>query len=159
MRGRLNEAVDNLDAAIKDIRQTIFALHRAKPPRELRAEVTALVKGFTQNLGFVPDLTIEGGLDSLTAELEADLVAVVREGLANVVRHAEASRASVRITVDGVVRIEVADDGVGVSPAAVQSGLANLRERAEAQGGSLEVRAGTPGGTILVWQARPDQRA
>jgi signal transduction histidine kinase len=159
VRGRLNEAVDNLDAAIKDIRQTIFALHRAKPPRELRAEVTALVKGFTQNLGFVPDLTIEGGLDSLTAELEADLVAVVREGLANVVRHAEASRASVRITVDDVLRIEVADDGVGVSPAAVQSGLANLRQRAEAQGGSLEVRAGNPGGTILVWQALPDRRA
>jgi signal transduction histidine kinase len=159
VRDRLNEAVDNLDAAIKDIRQTIFALHRAKPSRELRAEITALVEGSTQNLGFVPDLTIEGGLDSLNAELEADLVAVVREGLANVIRHAEASRASVHITVDGVVRIEVADDGVGVPPAAVQSGLANLRERAEAHGGSLQVSAGAPSGTILVWKALPDQRA
>jgi len=159
VRARLNEAVDSLDAAIKDIRQTIFALHRAKAPRELRAEITALVKGSTQSLGFAPDLSIEGQLDSLSAELEADLVAVVREGLANVVRHAEASRASIRIAVEDSVRIEVADDGVGVPPGAVQSGLANLRERAESHGGSLQLRAGAPRGTVLVWKAMPHQRA
>ena len=159
VRGRLNEAVDNLDAAIKDIRQTIFELHRAKPTRELREEIAGLVKGSTQTLGFVPDLTIDGPLDSLNAELEADLVAVVREGLANVVRHARASSASVRITIDGTLRIEVADDGVGVPPAAVHSGLANLRERAESHGGSLQLRARTPRGTALVWEALPDHRA
>ena len=159
VRGRLNEAVDNLDAAIKDIRKTIFELHRAKPTRELREEIAELVKGSTQTLGFVPDLTIDGPLDSLNAELEADLVAVVREGLANVVRHARASSASVRITIDGTLRIEVADDGVGVPPAAVQSGLANLRERAESHGGSLQLRVRTPRGTALVWEALPDHQA
>jgi signal transduction histidine kinase len=159
VRGRLNEAVDSLDAAIKDIRQTIFALHRAKPPRELHEEVAELVRASTQTLGFVPDLTIDGRLDSLTAELEADLVAVVREGLANVVRHAEATSASVRITVDGTLQIEVDDDGVGVSPGAVQSGLANLRERAESHGGSLHLRARTPRGTALLWEALPNHQA
>jgi len=157
VRTRLNEAVDNLDAAIKDIRQTIFELHRAKPTRELREEIVELVRVSTQTLGFVPDLRIDGPLDSLTAELEADLVAVVREGLANVVRHAEASSVSVRITIDGTIQIEVADDGVGVSPAAVHSGLANLRERAESHGGSLSLRARTPRGTTLVWEALPDR--
>jgi signal transduction histidine kinase len=156
---RLDEAVDNLDAAIKDIRQTIFALHRARPAGELNDEIAELVRAATQALGFVPDLTIDGPLDSLNAELEADLVAVVREGLANVVRHARASSVSVRITLDGAVQIEVADDGVGVSPTAVQSGLANLRERAESHGGSLHLRAGTPRGTVLVWEAAPDHQA
>lgn len=153
IRVRLNEAVDNLDAAIKDIRQTIFALHRAKPTPELREEIVEVVTGSTQSLGFVPKCTIDGHLESLTAELEADLFAVVREGLANVVRHAEASSVSVRISIDDMVRIEVVDDGVGISPAVIQSGLANLRERAESRGGSLQLLPGTPHGTVLVWQA------
>jgi two-component system, NarL family, sensor histidine kinase DevS len=162
VRGRLNEAVDNLDAAIKDIRQTIFALHRANPTRELREEIAAVVQGTTQTLGFVPDLTMEGPFDSLSADLEADLVAVVREGLANVARHAEATRVGVHISIDSIdstVRVEVADDGVGVPPDAVQSGLANLRERAQSHGGSLQLLAGTPRGTVLVWTALPDHQA
>jgi signal transduction histidine kinase len=159
VRTRLEEAVDNLDAAIRDIRQTIFELHRANPTRELHEEIAELVRASTQTLGFVPDLTINGPLDSLSAELEADLVAVVREGLANVVRHAEASSASVDITVDATIQVQVADDGVGVSPAAVHSGLANLRERAESHAGSLQLRARKPRGTVLVWEALPDHQA
>ncbi|MBE3073393.1 MAG: GAF domain-containing protein [Actinobacteria bacterium] len=157
VRTRLDEAVDNLDAAIKDIRHTILELHRAKPTRELREEIAELVRASTQPLGFAPDLTIDGRLDTLTADLEADLVAVVREGLANVVRHAQASSASVRVTCDGTIKVVVADDGVGVSPAAVQSGLANLRQRAQSRGGSLTLRARTPRGTALVWEALLDR--
>jgi signal transduction histidine kinase len=153
VRTRLDEAVDNLDAAIKDIRQTIFELHRERPQRELGEEFAELVRESAQSLGFVPDLTIDGSLDSLPAELEADLVAVVREGLANIVRHAQASGASVRVSVGDTIQVEVADDGVGVSPAAVQSGLANLRQRAEGRGGSLTLRPRTPSGTALVWEA------
>jgi signal transduction histidine kinase len=156
VRTRLDEAVDNLDAAIKDIRRTIFELHRAKPTRELREEIAELVRASAQTLGFAPDLTIDGPLDALTADLEADLVAVVREGLANVVRHAQASNVSVRITSDVTIQVEVADDGVGVSPAAVQSGLANLRQRAESRGGSLTLAARRPRGTALVWEALLD---
>jgi signal transduction histidine kinase len=157
VQARLDEAVDNLDAAIKDVRLTIFALHRAKPTRELREEIAELVRVSTESLGFAPILTIDGPLSSLTAELEADLVAVVREGLANVARHAHASRVSVRLTIHGTIRIEVADDGFGISQAAVHSGLANLRQRAESRGGSLTLRARSPQGTALVWEVLPDR--
>lgn len=170
VRSRLDEAVDNLDAAIKDIRQTIFELHRAKPVRELREEIMELVRASTTALGFAPVLTIDGPLDGLTTDLEADLVAVVREGLANVVRHAQASSVSLQVSVgagvgdtrdvtrDRVIQVEVADDGVGVSPGAVHSGLANLRQRAKARGGSLTLQARTPRGTRLVWQAPLDRQ-
>jgi signal transduction histidine kinase len=157
VRTRLDEAVDNLDAAIKDIRRTIFELHRDNPTRELREEIAELVRASAQTLGFDPDLRIDGRLDALTADLEADLVAVVREGLANVVRHAQASNVSVRITSNGTIQVEVADDGVGISPAAVQSGLANLRQRAQSRGGSLTLAARTPRGTALVWEALLDR--
>ena len=153
VRTRLDEAVDNLDAAIKDIRHTIFELHRARPTRELREEIVELVRESAEPLGFIPELTIKGRLDTLDADLEADLVAVVREGLANVLRHAQASSVSVRVISDGSIQVEVADDGVGVSPAAVQSGLANLRQRAESRGGSLSLRGRDPHGTALVWEA------
>ena len=111
------------------------------------------MRASSQTLGFAPDLTIDGRLDALTADLEADLVAVVREGLANVVRHAQASSASVRVVYGGTIQVEVSDDGVGAPSDAVQSGLANLRQRAQARGGSLTLRARTPRGTALVWEA------
>jgi signal transduction histidine kinase len=160
VRLRLDEAVDSLDAAIKDIRQTIFELHRAKPMRALREEVGELVRASAEALGFVPDLTIDGRLDGLTADFEADLVAVVREGLANIARHAHASwvRVSVHAISDGVVQVDVSDDGVGCSPTAARSGLANLRQRAESRGGSLTLQARTPRGTALLWQAPPDRQ-
>jgi len=158
VRARLDEAVDDLDAAIKDIRRTIFELHRASPTQELRDEIADLVRGSSKTLDFVPDLTIDGSLAGLTADLEADLIAVLREGLVNVARHARASNASVsvRVTSNGTIQVEVADDGVGVSPTAVYSGLDNLRKRAESHGGSLMLRPRTPRGTALVWQALLD---
>jgi signal transduction histidine kinase len=157
VRRRLDEAVDDLDAAIKDIRHTIFELHRPTPFRELREEIVELVRVCAKTLGFAPSLTIDGSLDGLAADFEADLIAVVREGLANVARHAQASSASVRVTSADTVQVEVADDGVGVAPTAVHSGLANLRKRAESHGGSLTLRARTPRGTALVWEALPDR--
>ncbi|MEO6144812.1 MAG: GAF domain-containing protein [Dermatophilaceae bacterium] len=157
---RLNEAVDELDAAIKDIRHTIFELHRERPARQLREEIADLVRAATEPLGFAPDLTIEGPLDSLPADLEADVVAVIREGLANVARHARATRASVsvRVASDTGIQVEVADDGVGVASHTVESGLDNLRQRAAARGGSMALRGRTPHGTALVWEASLQHR-
>jgi len=60
VRTRLDEAVDNLDAAIKDIRQTIFELHRERPMRALAEEFAELVRESAESAGFVPDLVIEG---------------------------------------------------------------------------------------------------
>jgi signal transduction histidine kinase len=162
VRTRLDEAVDDLDAAIKDIRHTIFELHRARPVRDLPEEIAELVRASTESLGFAPDLEVHGALDELTAGLEADLVAVVREGLANVARHARSSSVrvvvsiGVRVTGEGTVKVEVSDDGVGIANGAVQSGLDNLRKRAEARGGSLILRQRTPQGTALVWEAMLD---
>jgi len=150
---RLNEAVDELDAAIKDIRRTIFELHRERPTRELRAEIVDLVRGYTESLGFTPLLVMDGPLDELAGDLEADLVAVIREGLANVARHARAASATVRVTSDDGILIEVADDGVGVPSNVVESGLDNLRQRAESHSGSLTIRPRSPHGTTLLWQA------
>jgi len=89
----------------------------------------------------------------LGPEVEAQLYRVGQEALANAVKHARASRATVRIAAaDDTVSIEVTDDGRGVDPAAVgpeHFGLRSMRGRVADIGGRLEVTT-TPGhGTAL----------
>ncbi len=150
-RDRIESAVDELDAAVKDIRRAIFELHHAIPEGGLGPELEGVVEGAAAGLGFVPDVTFEGLLGDVPVALEAEVLAVVREALANVARHARATDADVRVsTLDGLA-ITVRDNGIGMSPEQARSGLVNLRERAEARGGMLTLTRRDPVGTQVVW--------
>ncbi|MFF3852830.1 GAF domain-containing protein [Micromonospora sp. NPDC002575] len=151
---RINAAVDDLDATIRDIRRTIFEL-RTPMSAALRTEIREAVDVAAESLGFRPSLELTGPIDSAVPEpVRPDLTAVLREALSNAVRHAEASRVAVGVRVEGGwVTVTVADDGRGCDPAAARGGLVNLRERAERHGGEFEVRPVTPHGTELRWTA------
>jgi len=150
---RLNSAVDDLDATIRDIRSAIFEL-RSPVSAELRSEVRALVDDAAAPLGFRPTLQTSGPVDSSASpELRADLLAVLREALSNVVRHAGASAATVTLSATaGSLSLRVADNGVGISDDTTRSGLANMLERADRHGGTLQVSRGEPTGTIVEWR-------
>ncbi|WP_229401410.1 sensor histidine kinase [Micromonospora okii] len=149
---RINAAVDDLDATIRDIRRTIFEL-RTPMSAALRTEIREAVEVATGLLGFRPSLELTGPIDSAVPEpVRPDLTAVLREALSNAVRHAEASRVAVAVRVDGGwVTVTVTDDGRGCDPAAARGGLVNLRERAERHAGDFEVRPASPRGTELRW--------
>ncbi len=149
---RLNAAVDDLDATIRDIRSAIFEL-RTPVSGELRAEVRALVDAAADPLGFRPGLELAGPVDSAASpELRADLLAVLREALSNVVKHASATSVSVAVRVArGRLELSVHDDGVGIGDEVVHSGLANMLERAGRHGGICEVRRREPTGTSVEW--------
>lgn len=99
------------------------------PEGGLGPEIEVLVSRFAQNAGYVPDLTFTGQLSEVPTGLEHDVVAVVREGLSNIVRHSQASDAQVRVsTVDGLV-VTIEDNGVGIGPEASLRGLAQLAEQ------------------------------
>ncbi|WP_091302629.1 GAF domain-containing sensor histidine kinase [Micromonospora halophytica] len=149
---RINAAVDDLDATIRDIRRTIFEL-RTPMSAALRTEIREAVDVAAESLGFRPTLDLDGPIDSAVPEsVRPDLAAVLREALSNAVRHAEASRVAVAVRVEGGrVAVTVSDDGVGCDPAAARGGLVNLRERAERHGGEFEVRPVEPHGTELFW--------
>lgn len=92
------------------------------------------------------------------------LFRVAQEALGNVARHAGAEHATVTVTADAHgVSLVVEDDGVGITPAARRKtgrfGLAGMRARCEAFGGSLRVAASKTGGTLvrarLPWTAAP----
>jgi signal transduction histidine kinase len=151
---RLQGAVDELDATIRQIRSTIFAL-QAPAGGGLRAQIVDLVEGVRGHLGFKPALTMEGQLDSVvSAEVAEHLLAVLREALSNLVRHARASRAEVAVTAGpDTVTLVVQDDGIGVPEGARHSGLRNMRERAELLGGAFGLGTAETGGTRLTWSA------
>ena len=94
---RLERAVDDLDATIKDIRRTIFALGGSDSSSDIQSEVTRMVERAESTLKFRPRVTFEGPVRSLVSPAVApDLLAVLAEALSNVSRHAEASNVEVQ---------------------------------------------------------------
>lgn len=151
-RNRIEDAVDELDDAIKDIRKTIFGLQLLAPAGGLSDELQELVETFSETLGFTPDIELRGPLSGLSHTLAADVLAVVREGLANVARHAHAGSITITITSAEELDVMICDDGIGMSDGVSRSGLANLKTRAAARSGSFAVSAGAPRGTVLRWR-------
>ena len=150
---RINAAVDDLDATIRDIRRSIFEL-RAPVGTSLRTELRDAVEDATATLGFRPALDVSGPVDSAVPDdVVPELLAVLREALSNVARHARASavRVSVR-TAGGEVVIRIEDDGVGTDPALARGGLVNMDERANDLGGSCTVGPADGGGTVVTWR-------
>ncbi|WP_199736898.1 MULTISPECIES: GAF domain-containing sensor histidine kinase [Micromonospora] len=149
---RINQAVDDLDATIRDIRRTIFEL-RTPMSAALRTEIRDAIEVAAESLGYRPGLELIGPIDSAVPDtLRPELTAVLREALSNAVRHSGADRVSVQVKVDdGWVTVTVTDDGVGCDPEAARSGLVNLRERAERLGGDFQLSRMVPHGTELRW--------
>ena len=153
VRDRLDRAVTDLDDTIKAIRGTIFELQDRRGD-SLRADVRKLVKEYVPVLGFTPTVRTSGPVDTaVPAELGVQLLAVLREAISNVARHALADDAQVDVTVAGDrLELRVADDGVGLPDDVSESGLRNARRRADDLGGSLEVARVGERGTVLTWR-------
>ena len=149
---RLSRSVDDLHGTIVRIRTSIFELHEAEDTSTaaLPGRLGEVVRSVTEGHDLRPDLRIRCERDDLPADLVLDLVAVVRELVTNVVRHAEARRITVSVVVDRDVSVVVTDDGRGLPPVSVRSGLANLAARAERRTGELDCRSGGTG-TEIRW--------
>ncbi|MEU3166411.1 GAF domain-containing sensor histidine kinase [Streptosporangium sp. NPDC006930] len=152
---RLQHGINELDETIRQIRSTIFALQTPRDADEpsLRARIVELVEGARGHLGFMPGLRMEGQLDhKVPAPVAEHLLAVLREALSNIVRHAKASKADVFAeAADDRLTLTVTDNGVGLPGEGKRSGLRNMRERATALGGSFEVDSSPREGTRLTW--------
>ncbi len=151
---RINAAVDDLDTTIRDIRRSIFEL-RAPAGTSLRRELGAAVDSAAETLGFRPTLDVNGPVDSAVPDdVVPELLAVLREALSNVARHARAESVRVSVRADGSeVTLQVEDDGVGIDPALARGGLINMGERAHDLGGIFEVGPAVAGrGTVLRWR-------
>jgi signal transduction histidine kinase len=104
------------------------------------------------------EFVTSGSPSRLPPEIEIVLFRIAQESLTNVVRHAQASQATMQLTVqDGLARLEIRDNGVGFDSSAVLEGetvgglgLIGIRERVQLAGGDCQIQS-TPGeGTIVT---------
>ncbi len=159
---RVAATVDQLDATIKQIRTTIFDLETGDPDRGVDL-LRRVVDARADQLGFSPLLDVDGELEDAPAAVVDHVLGVVSESLSNIVRHAEATKAVVRLRVSptGAVTLVVTDDGTGFDPNQVQpgNGLANMQRRAELLGAVLKIRSTAGTGTRLVLRVPPTDRS
>jgi signal transduction histidine kinase len=157
MSERLETAISDLDETIRQVRSAIYELGSAATDRGLRATILSLVRDLNPVVGFSVQVSFDGPVDSLVSQEIADqLLAVVREALTNIGRHAHASHASLSLSVvDGTCCLRITDDGDGIEPTVAGEGgfgLVNLRRRAEKLQGSFVTESPADGGTSLIWR-------
>jgi len=144
MEDRLTQAVENIDRVIRDLRNYIFGL---KPgvfaDRHLDSALRDLAQSFADGSVCEIDVRTEPEAVSHLAGMTTELIQVTREALSNAVRHSQGDHIQVRLRFeDAEPLLEVADNGIGFDPVAAAGkghGLDNLRARAAALGGKLEI--------------------
>ncbi len=119
----------------------------------LPAALRWLVRSLLDPAGIDCRLDLDA-LPELDGELQTVVFRVVQEALTNVVRHADAQAVAVRVRHNaGLLRIDIEDDGRGMDPSriasGVGSGLGGMRERLRLFGGSLAIEPGEAGGCRL----------
>jgi len=147
--------------AVAEVRRIVYGL---RPPMldglglagSLREEVGRLQ---CEAPALAVSLEVPGdGLADLPAAVEVACYRIVAEALANVTRHAHATRCSVRVHVDHDVCVDVRDDGVGFAAGWRPGvGIASMRERVTELGGELRIKPCLPHGARIaahlpVWE-------
>jgi signal transduction histidine kinase len=155
--GRIQPIVSDIDDTIRQVRSSIFELGSQDLDRGTRASVVSLLRELTPVVGFEVHASFDGPVDTAVSDvLSEHLLAVIREAITNVGKHAEASAARVTISVgEGQCVLRISDNGKGVtgSPERVGGfGIGNLRRRAEKLHGEFEIGRSDAGGTVLTWQ-------
>ncbi|MBB3085458.1 sensor histidine kinase [Geodermatophilus sabuli] len=147
----LRQARDDVSAALADVRRLV---HDLRPPALDDLGLAGAVRQQAERL-LAPrvGVTVDPGeLAELPAAVEVAAYRIASEALANVAKHASATRVRVSLACDGDgdLVVEVADDGVGIAPGAPAGvGLVSLRERAAELGGRCSVECPASGGTVV----------
>jgi signal transduction histidine kinase len=143
----LAEALGTAELATEELRELA---HGILPTVLTRGGLRAAVEAFVARLALPVDLDISR--ERLPADIEASAYFIVAEALTNVVKHAHATRGTVRASHDdGVLTLEVHDDGVGGADPEGH-GLVGVADRVDALGGRLRIESTDRGGTLLTVQ-------
>ena len=139
--------------ALGELRTALDVLRRGDEaplaPAPRLAEVAGLVDGI-RAAGLMVTIDEDGPAPPLPAAVELAAYRILQEALTNVTRHARASAVTIRLAYpDGGVTVDVVDDGVGGAPTP-GNGIAGMRERAAALGGTVQVGPAPVGGFRVV---------
>jgi signal transduction histidine kinase len=154
---RLTETIADIDDTIRQVRTTIFELGSDGIGRGVRDNVVSLLDELRPVVGFDVRVSFDGPIDAAVPDTVSEhLLIVIREAVTNIGRHAQASSATVAVSVTSdLCRLRVVDDGCGMAasePGDGGLGLGNLQHRAEKLHGHFDIESPDTGGTILTWQ-------
>jgi signal transduction histidine kinase len=145
----LDQSIDNAQTAINELRELASGIY------PLVLTVKGLVAAVQDLASRCPVPTVVESKDErrISSTVESNAYFVVAEAVTNAVKHAEASRIDVSIEFGDVLRIKVADDGVGgVGKATAGSGMTGLTDRVAAFDGKLAIDSPPGGGTTIQIQ-------
>ena len=150
---RIEGAVDEIDRVIRDLRNYIFGLRPGiLADRQLDQALRQLAQELAERAAIPVEVAIDANVAAELASKAADVVQIAREALSNASRHARSGRIQLRLSREGRAAIlKIEDDGSGFDPRSVAAGqgLANLRARAAALGGSTRVTSTLGKGTKI----------
>ena len=148
----LAEAEVELGRARAELRD--FA-HGVNPIAMTDGGLSAALRGLAGRMAIPVELNVSAG--RLPAAVEAAIYFICSEGLANIAKHAEATRVAVEVRESGGwVQVAIADDGLGGADASRGTGLRGLVDRVDALGGGISVESPPRGGTRLAATLRVD---
>jgi two-component system sensor histidine kinase UhpB len=155
VHARVAEATQTLQQALDASQRIMLSLRPAILDEGLVPALQWLVDGFQKRTEADVVFRCEKESLTLTPEIQSVAFSVVREGLTNVVKHANATRVVVEVSDrEDVLTVEVTDDGVGLSAKALAKvtsfGILGLRERAQSVGGWLDVSSGDGGVSVIL---------
>lgn len=157
----LNFALSLARESLAEARRSVQALRpRALVDAELPEALSRTVQEWSNVHGIRIDVHVTGQAVILNPQVEAALLRVAQEALANIAKHARATRAGVTLSfMDDIVALDIRDDGRGFEAAVVQAngspgfGLASMDKRMREVGGSLEIESNTGVGTAISARA------
>jgi len=146
LAGQLDDVATGLGETVDELREIARGIH---PAALAEGGLHAALKVLARRSAVPVRLDVRVDRQ-LSEQVELAAYYVVSEALANAAKHAAASRVDVEVEADqGVLRIEVRDDGRGGATFAHGSGLVGLRDRVEALGGRLSLRSPPGTGTTV----------
>lgn len=154
VRERLTALMPLAKQALLHTRNYLYDL---KPLLDGEQQLPELAKNqareFTAITGLPVEVTVQGDQRSIEIPRATAIYRVIQESLANVLKHAQASKVHVVISYEpDAVRVKIEDDGVGFDLAThhVGYGLTNIREQAEELGGQCEMITNAGQGTVVT---------
>ena len=159
---RLDEVGRTARESLAEARRVVWALRpEALENGTLPGALAELADGFRAETGVAVESVISGEPRNLGPEVDETMLRVAQEALANVRKHARATRVALTLTyLDDAVLLDVRDDGVGFEPESGARrrngwqqggfGLTGMRERVEQRGGTLTVESATGAGAAIV---------
>lgn len=150
---RIESSVEDIDQAIRDLRNYIFGLRPGiLADHQLDQALRELAAEFESHSGVITVVDVDPTVAAALASVASDVVQLTREALSNVGRHASAATCRVSLRRQGrLACLEIDDDGTGFELGAETGGLglANLRDRVASLGGSLDIESHAGEGTTV----------